>query len=527
MIDNCTSVTKSLLKSLEVKFTDRYLEDTILSHPDHPSMLCISDTLSKYGINTIAVKVDFQKLKELPLPSIVQFFDHGGVFYKIEKVSDEKVTYKGLKGKLVSIPVNEFKERWTGVCLLAETTDSSGEPDIKNKVLQKRTVDYFKWVGLLSLISWVVLILLDLQPFVGVAIWFVPSYFILKLVGLAMGIILLWYEVDKYNPTLQSLCSGDKRVDCNVVLNSKYSNLFNEKLGLSVLSFSYFFGTVSFLILSGFSINSLSSLAYLSYASIPFVFLSFYLQGFVIKQWCKFCLVVQIVLLLEATLAVLAGVHNLSTNIISLPLLAALVFLPIPIWSWLKNLLDQGKELNRYKNGLKKIKNNPDILISLLRKRRKIERSTEGLGISFLNKDAKYSIVKVCNPYCGPCADAHPILDELVMKGKISLQVLFTASTDEGDRRNKPVKHFLALDEMDKEQAHKAMDNWYLTKNKDYEQFAKDYDLNGELLQQDHKVLAMNEWCKAEKITHTPTIFINGYELPKEYSVEDLREALN
>ena len=180
-----------------------------------------------------------------------------------------------------------------------------------------------------------------------------------------------------------------------------------------------------------------------------------------------------------------------------------------------------------YKRGLKKIKNNPNVLNGLLVKNRKIETRTDGLGISFVNKDAKYNLIKVCNPYCGPCAKAHPVLDDLLREGKINLQVLFTASTDEGDRRNKPVKHFLALDEKDNIQAHEAMDSWYLAEEKNYEQFAKKYELNGELLQQDHKILAMKEWCNAEKITHTPTIFINGYELPKEYSVDDLREALN
>ncbi|WP_127137671.1 vitamin K epoxide reductase family protein [Flagellimonas oceanensis] len=526
-MDNCTSVTKNLLTSLGVKFTNQFLDDTILSHSDHPSLLCISDAFSKYGINTMAVRVDFQKLKELPMPCIVQFSDYGGVFYSLKSVSDEQATYLDQKGKPISIPTDDFQKRWKGVCLLAETTENSGEPGIEKRISQKRTVDFFKWVGLLFLVSWLVLVLLDSQSFEGAAVWSVPGYFVLKLVGLTMGIMLLWYEVDKYNPTLQSFCSGDKRVDCNAVLSSKYAKLFNEKLSLGLIGFSYFFGTLLYLLINGFSKSSLAPLAYLSYASIPVVLISLYYQGVVIKQWCKFCLVVQAVLVLETLTASLASFHLLQTNLRSLPLLVALLLLPIPVWSWLKPLLENGKELNLYKRGLKKIKNNPNVLNGLLVKNRKIETRTDGLGISFVNKDAKYNLIKVCNPYCGPCAKAHPVLDDLLREGKINLQVLFTASTDEGDRRNKPVKHFLALDEKDNIQAHEAMDSWYLAEEKNYEQFAKKYELNGELLQQDHKILAMKEWCNAEKITHTPTIFINGYELPKEYSVDDLREALN
>ena len=525
-MDNCVSVASDLLANLKVEYTKPYLEDAILSHPEHPSMLCVSDTLSKYNVNTLAVKINAEKLHEMPLPCIVQFKEYGGVFYLLIKVSDKQITYLDIKGKRTSISVDEFKKKWTGVCLLAETTEGSGEADIKKKISQKRTVDFFKWLGLLSLILWSMLIFFNSQFTGGETLW-IAGYVVLKLTGLVMGIMLLWYEVDKYNPTLQSFCSGDKRVDCNAVLNSKYSKLFNEKLSLGLIGFAYFFGTLLYLLLNGFSKASLVPLAYLSYVSVPVVLISLYYQGVVIKQWCKFCLVVQAVLVLETLMASIAGFHSLPTDVRSLPLLVALLLLPIPLWSWLKPLLENGKELKLYKRGLKKIKNNPNVLNGLLIKSRKIETSTDGLGISFMNKGAKYNLIKVCNPYCGPCAKAHPVLDELLLQGKVNLQVLFTVSTDEGDRRNKPVKHFLALDEMDKEQAHKAMDNWYLAKEKDYEQFAKAYELNGELLQQDDKIMAMQEWCKAEKITQTPTIFINGYELPKEYSVEDLREVLN
>ena len=252
------------------------------------------------------------------------------------------------------------------------------------------------------------------------------------------------------------------------------------------------------------------------------VALSTYYQGVVIKQWCRFCMVVQAVLLLEASIAFLGGFHLIELEPTTIPMLLLLLIVPILIWNWLKPLLEKEKETNLYKRGLQKIKNNTDVFLGLLQKSQKIETSVEGLGITLKNNTARYDVVKVCNPYCGPCAKAHPLLDELLREGKINLQVLFTASIDEADRRNKPVKHFLALHEMDKELAHKAMDSWYLAKEKNYEQFAQAYVLNGELRRQDHKILAMEEWCKAEKITQTPTIFINGYELPKEYNVEDL-----
>ena len=50
--------------------------------------------------------------------------------------------------------------------------------------------------------------------------------------------------------------------------------------------------------------------------------------------------------------------------------------------------------------------------------------------------------------------------------------------------------------------------------------------MNGELGKQGDKVEAMDKWCNANDITYTPTIFINGQQLPDAYSIEDLQYFL-
>ena len=167
------------------------------------------------------------------------------------------------------------------------------------------------------------------------------------------------------------------------------------------------------------------------------------------------------------------------------------------------------------------------MLARLLVQSKKIDPATAGLGVSIQNESAKYNVIKVCNPYCGPCAKAHPVLEDLVNKGAINLQVLFTAKADGKDVKAKPVGHFLAIDEQgNKKKTQQALDDWYHADKKDYEVFAKKYPMNDDLEKQNNKIKAMRKWCDAESITATPTIFINGYQLPKEYSIEDLTEVL-
>lgn len=529
-MNNCVYATKRLLNSLNVKNTSKYLKDSILSHPDHPSLLSISDTLEKYRIETLAVKIDFEKLKSMPLPSIVQVeVNKQPLFFVLVNVFDNKVSYYDDKNKLIEKPKEAFLKKWTGICLLVETTNVSKEKDIDKKMAAKRFHNFLKGSVAILLLSWIVFSFINSNIYYGTTtILYTIAYTILKAIGLTAGIFLLWFDIDQYNPTLQSFCSGGagSKINCNAVLGSKHAKLFKGTLSLSLLSFSYFFGTLLFLLISNFSLSALSVLGVFSFICVPVVLVSLYYQALVIKQWCKFCIIIQGVLVGEITITFFSDFYKAPMAYESLLLLLALLLVPILGWKLLKPLLEQEKEVNVHKRGLMKIKNNPEVLGGLLTKTRKIETSTKGLGISINNESAKYHIVKVCNPYCGPCAKAHPVLEDLEKAGKINLQILFTAKSAD-DHIGKPVSHLLAIDEeRNKRKTQQALDDWYMADQKDYEIFANKYPMNGELERQNDKIEAMRNWCDAENITHTPTIFINGHELPKEYSVEDLREVL-
>lgn len=528
-MDNCKNTTKQLLKLLKVKHTNTYLKDIIFTHPDHPSLLSISDTLSKYQIENTAVRIDKDKFNKLPTPCIVQVSkQNGSLFYTVKKILTDKVIYYDHNNKLREMAMHDFLELWTGICLLAETTPKSKEKNIEKKLANKRFLNITIGITALMLIGWIIISFYksDILENTTLTIYTI-LYSILKIIGLTTGVTLLWYDVDQYNPTLQNFCiSGSKKINCNAVLQSKYASLFKGNLSLGLLGFSYFFATFLYMVLYNFSGTAMALLAFMSTATIPVVAISLYYQAAVIKQWCKFCMIIQGVLLTEIGIAFLSGFYNTIIDIKSLPLFFALLLIPISIWKLIKPLIEQQKETNIYKRGLKKIKANPFVLESLLSKSKKITHNPKGLGISINNENAKYHIIKVCNPYCGPCAKAHPILEELVDNGIINLQILFSVTNNEKDYRAKPVRHFLALDNKNnKEKTQMALDKWYRAENKDYKAFAKQFPLNGEMDKQNTKIEAMNKWCKAEKITHTPTIFINGYELPKEYSIEDLKEV--
>lgn len=132
------------------------------------------------------------------------------------------------------------------------------------------------------------------------------------------------------------------------------------------------------------------------------------------------------------------------------------------------------------------MKYNPDVFYGLLHKQKNIKDSANGLGILVGNENATNTVVKVCNPYCGPCAKAHPLIENLLHHiPNLKAQVVFTATNNEGDYRTAASKHLMAIAANgDKELTNNALDDWYLAKQKDYPAFAKKYKMNGELEKQ-------------------------------------------
>ena len=152
----------------------------------------------------------------------------------------------------------------------------------------------------------------------------------------------------------------------------------------------------------------------------------------------------------------------------------------------------------------------------------------QNIGITIGNPDAANTIIKVCNPYCGPCAKAHPLLHEIIHNNKnIKVKLIFTASNGVTDRRGIIAKHLLAINEKRNNlQMEQVLDDWYLADKKDYNAFAAKYPMNGELKQQERQIDEMSAWCKEAGITATPTLFVNGYRLPDNYSINELKYIL-
>lgn len=520
-MNNCFQTSKKILELLEVRFTGNYLKEEILTHPQFPSLLTLSDVLEKYHISTLPLKIGKEKLDQIPTPCIVQVRVQGKEYFQtLSHIAEDSLAGHDETGKAFKVRREDFLNIWTGVVLAVEKNENAAEPGIKESI-QREKIQTFLIAGmvLFALIAvgfgWN-----DMGTGYGPA---AAGFLLLKLIGLGISGLIVWREIDKDNPLVQKLCAGGGTADCNTVLDSKDFKFADGAISPGSLAFAYFFAGSWLLLTQLSSPVLLPTIAWLSLATFPVVVISLYFQVFKIKNWCRLCLFLIGILVLEMAWA--QQIYQYPIDLLAVSSFAFLFIATLLGWIYMKPILDAKDKLYAYKRNLKKIKTDPIIFDTLLSRSKKLRYPTDGLGIILKNKSPKYQVIKVCNPYCGPCAKAHPELERLVEAGSIDLQVIFVTNGNMDDLHAKTISHFLAINSKGNPRVtQEALDQWYSAEKKDYVVFADLYPMNGELDQQQEKLLAMKTWCENEGITHTPTFFINGYELPKEYGIADIKE---
>jgi protein-disulfide isomerase/uncharacterized membrane protein len=520
----------AFLRVINVKVNDHIVDETLHSHPEWPSLLCISDALSAWHVPNGAGRIDPKEIDDLPTPFIAKTYDRADPLYIVTAVSES--TISGLHKdytKVKSESKENFLKNWDGIYLLAEPNQQSGEPAF---VSNKRKAFLSALLPLAVISIFIVFSLLwitksiansGLVSSTGIYI----EYFTL-LTGVFISTMLLWYEIDKSNPLLQKVCTGIAKGNCNAILSGKQAKVFSW-LSWSEVGFFYFSGRLLAILFSGNLSNVVTLLTWLSLLALPYTIFSIYYQWRVARQWCVLCLGIQALLVI--------GAWNTLTHFnltpMSLPptflfnTLAAFL-LPVCIWYTTKPYFLQLQQAKTTKREYSRLKYNTEIFDTLLKKQKEITHFPTNLGIDIGNPHATNKLIKVCNPYCGPCARAHPLIEDLIQQSEnIKAKIIFTAANDESNPGIKPVRHLLAIAAKgDPTQTQHALDDWYLPTHQDYDAFASKYRMNGELLQQGDKIQHMDAWCKANEIHFTPTIFVNGHQLPEAYSIEDLKYFL-
>ena len=178
-----------------------------------------------------------------------------------------------------------------------------------------------------------------------------------------------------------------------------------------------------------------------------------------------------------------------------------------------------GKNGNRVKHSL-------PVFTQLLVQQKRIVTGQFDNEIVLGSSDAPINIIAVSGLYCNPCRIKHEVINQLVdiYSGKVNVTLRFVPEGKDVRAVGYLLGYWLQCvrnKNNESENTMKLMHDWFDLWN--LERFMKKYPVDVINSVEIEKIETQHyKWVNEVGIKATPTFFINGYELPKEYTIDDL-----
>jgi len=529
------NIFTAFLDLLKVKHTSDYSNKFFNEHPHKYNLFGISKMLSDYGVNNAGTRIEDKEndIYRIETP----FIAHTGIdFLAVSKVKLDKVHYIW-NGQKAILPVSEFIKSWAGVILLAETNPKSIEPEYKEH--RKKELLYITQKSILFFAGILIFGLAYINQLFSYSVTQLFSYSIillLNLIGIYIGYLLVLKQMHIQSNYADKICSLFSKNDCNNVLESDAAKLFGV-FGWSEIGLGYFSANVLLLL---FLPQTVSTLALINIFALPYSLWSVWYQKMKARQWCPLCLIAQLLL----------------WSIFVLNLVFDFVHLPIIFdWTYIKELLfvgslfailifslnmivpsfSSGGKTEKLNQEINSIKANEDVFKALLKEQPYYEVSKSDSRILFGNPYASLMITVFTNPFCNPCAKMHKRIDKLIQETNrnVCIQYLFSSFNSDLEYA---VKYLIAawiknchcgLDSDKSDQAPQSpeqiISDWFEKGKPLKEKFFDNMQLDMENSEIEIEFQKHEAWKEKTKLRATPTILVNGYKLPDNYKIEDLK----
>lgn len=517
---NVEEVVLRILRDSEVKATRDTVRAQLDNHPSFPSFAAVSDVLFTFGIESFACHIDnCQKLKGVNSSFLAQI-RYGGkeLFAVVYAITPSLVDwYNPFQHRRETIPCGEFENLYSGYVMFFDIT---GKKDEQGYLYRKSTQRARMLIDFLTFAFMPVCAALGIWQNASI---FNFSIALLLLIGFIIGTLLLLYENLQENELLMRICSFGEHANCGDILHSDRSAVWG--VPWAVIGTSYYMGSLLACSLSGFSHRVMTLFALLHVFTLLYAAYSIYYQAHVAKKWCPLCLTVQAVSMAVLCCLLIHGIYSelFAPDVSSIVIFTCSLLLSFLFAYSLWLLSSKTKNWHQAKKQLNQLKYDKNVFNALLTQGRKIEVPTDELGVVLGNPHGGIHIIQVCQLFCGHCAKAHPILQRIAdNNSEVRLQIIFATPPDEKDRQNKLAEWFLSIADSD-EDIEDVLADWYALPRNSIDSFMEKHSsLKGHIVENQDKIKKMHQFCHDVKIKGTPTVFINGYELPSSYKIEEL-----
>lgn len=489
------------------------------SHPDYPDLLSIIDTLIFFKIENGVIQVKPSEIDLLPdrFVALLGKEKSNSKLYFIEK--KDNAYFYTIDKKAIEISKSELELRWGNLVLLVE------KPEIENVIHTNK--DNFSWVLPLLCVVLFLLTLLRFQESI-----YSKLFFTFPIIGILSSIAALKDLFGAKSELLNRFCNITVSTSCTTVVSSSKWKIFEivNFSDLSIVFFTWqFLGLLIFLLI-GNTVDFFLIQKTLLFGAVPVLLLSIYYQKFVEKKWCPVCLVITAIILIEIGYLIVFQNYVFVFPAQSLHILGFLFLSTIVIWSALKKLLIQQKDLKEFQIKGNRFMRNYEIFKNTLLASPKTDYKAIHSGNIFLgNVDAGLKIIFVSSPFCKHCVDFHAIIEEILEKyqNKVCFDIRFNFNSEQNDDKSNRVHQKLVSIYYDKGQYAfiKALHGWFKIKDEDKLNSTGTSQLNE--LKMNEILNEQYNWNQENNILFTPEIIINQYVFPKQYDRKELIYFIN
>lgn len=470
--------------------------DLYESHPNYPSLLSISDSLSFINIENISANVPFQHFDELPDRFLTKL-NHIDDFILLTKYNNQyKIENNNSEVTITTLDL--IKQNWNGLVFII------GE----NEKVSKNLAFNFQY-------KWLLYILMILCLFFFKQNFDYQDMFYLSntLIGLYISydILKTYFKKDSYQ---SKICSGNKEISCNSVINSKNFKLnkYIEFVDLPIL----FFGISLLGIL--FNLFSTSLIGLLSLFSFPLIVYSIHLQKTIIKKWCSLCLIASTLLIFNSIFLLMF--NNLKYTIDDVLNIIIITIIITPIWFLLKNSIKDNIEKTQISNNLLRFKRSEKVLEAVS------EYVNELENVAFItmgNSNAKNNLTLFITPSCSFCHEAIKDALQLIEKNKTSVNLKIGYNININNIDNPYVKiariiTYLFNNSLDYQQ---ALTDWHI-KKLEMNLWLNKWDSDTVFIFENEVLEKQLNWCTTREFNYAPVRIFNNKLLSNDYEINEL-----
>lgn len=513
-------VVSEYLKNLKIPVSEEYLKTLITCHSQYPYLISVADTLENLGICYSFLRIDKESIPNELFPFLMHIDN--------DNVNSVVISCPGDLKKHENI-----KPFWSGLILKVEPTKYINDPQNEYyRAKEKKSNLIFTLlvctiVGIETFISFSYLS--------GYAVGTVAT----NLIGLVLGCTLFTREFGMMPKILDTFCSFKKLSGCAKVVSAVES-----KISLSGLTFIYFI--IQFLCIVCLSlilkdIDRVGALLFfLSIPTLPVIVFSLIYQCCVIKIWCKVCLLIDLLLVGQICIFYTqfqsfdinfySGVHTVILSIFVIILFLLLVIIIL-------NLYKSVFKLKLEERRLKQVFWDPDVFNHYLFKQPKLSLEDHEDDLKVGCKGAPVKLILVIDLFCPSCWVAFQAIAEILLlfPEKVNLVLRFSSGENAmPDLHAVPEDYILAyfIEKIKEEKQNvdtliNLLNDWFKLKN--FKEFKQRYSLTGtaDYVRSAEQGKRNREWIKSNNIDQVPMLFINGYKLPKQYRLNEMKILLH